>query len=176
MSLYNMTFGYNPATILLAPMIAAEDPREFFPRFRDCYAEDGRIVVYTRVGGGNRTYGMHPPHDCMYDDDCPEMEWSFHEDRLYALPTFDETWDDEFDSTYGYYAFRVPDEFKADFDAIMEGDPSKLSDAYLERITETFGEGVDVRGAIDPDMVDRLRKAPDWEGFLAGLRDSLGES
>ena len=53
MSLYNALFGTNPFAnaLLMALGITASD----VPRFRDCYLDDdGKIVIFTRTGGGNR--------------------------------------------------------------------------------------------------------------------------
>ena len=163
--LYNSVFGMNAATVLVAPMLTEEDPRSYFPRFRDCYVEDGNIVVYTRVGGGNRSENIGDP------------EWDFGEGQLYELPTFLETYDDEFDSTYGYYVFGVPDEWRGDFDRVMAGDLAGLSDAYMERIAKCFGVGADdARDAtaafeVDPEA---LKAAPDWGAFFERLKVAVG--
>ena len=77
--LYNAIFGMNPATVLVAPMLTDEWPGSYFPRFRDCYVEDGNIVIYTRVGGGNRFENHGDP------------DFDFGESKLYDLPTFIKT-------------------------------------------------------------------------------------
>lgn len=126
--LYNALFGYNAgACLFLAPMLTEENPQEFFPRFRDCFLSDdcGHIVIYTRVGGDNRS----DPEDYDYDPD-----WDYGESKLYAMPEFVRTWDDSFDSTYGYYEFSVPDQWRDDFQRIRNSEFDKLSDAYIERI------------------------------------------
>ena len=127
--LYNMMHGYNPACLFFAPMLTEENPEQYFPRFRDCYIGDNEdtIVIFTRVGGGNRGY---------YD-----------EEKLYEMPEFIRTWDDDFDSTYGYYEFLVPDEWKADFEHIKAGEFDQISDAYIERIQKCFPK-IDARKAI----------------------------
>lgn len=156
--LYNMIFGVNIATLLVAPMLTDENPESYFPRFRDCYVEDGNIVVYTRVGGGNR-----------FENHC-DPEWDFGESKLYELPTFIETYDDDFDSTYGYYVFGVPDEWKSDFEHVMAGELTKLSEAYLERIAKCF-PGYEVNNFDDLSDAETkvLREPPDWKGFFAKL-------
>jgi len=144
--LYNMLFGYNPGCILLAPMLTDQNPEEFFPRFRDCYLSDDNesIIVYTRVGGGNRSYAMEPPHERVgYGDDCDD-DWSFGEDKLYEMPTFIRTWDDDFDETYGYYEFGVPEEWREDFDHVKAGEFDQLSERYIDRMQGCF-EKLDVR-------------------------------
>ena len=53
MSLYNMMNGFNPACVLIMPMLGRK--QEEYPRFRDCFVtEENNIAIYTRVGGGNR--------------------------------------------------------------------------------------------------------------------------
>ena len=119
MSLYNALFGFNPACVVLLPMLGRK--QEDYPRFRDCFLSDdhSRIVVYTRVGGGNRNCG-------------------FGEEELYADPNFVKTYDDDFDSTYGYYEFNVPDKWKADFEKIVEGKLGEVSDEYVKYVAEFY--------------------------------------
>ena len=105
MSLYNMINGYNPACLLILPMLGRK--QEDYPRFRDCYVTDeNNIAIYTRVGGENRNCG-------------------FGEETLYDDENFIKTYDDEFDETYATYEFKVPDRWKNDFDKILN---SKMSD------------------------------------------------
>lgn len=67
-------------------------------RFRDIYlnADGSRIILYTRNGGGNReSY----PHIFSI---------------LASHPNYITNYDDDFDCTYCYYEFSVPDEYKED--------------------------------------------------------------
>ena len=106
MSLYNMMMGFNPACVVIMPMLGRK--QDEYPRFRDCFVTDeGNIAIYTRVGGGNR--------DCGYG-----------EDELYKDENFITTYDDEYDNTYGTYEFRVPEKWKTDFDLIMDGKSSEV--------------------------------------------------
>ena len=127
MSLYNMMNGVNQATFFILPMLGEKHPDEY-PRFRDCFVDeqDGQkvICVYTRVGGGNRGCG-------------------FGENELYAHPNFLTTEDDDFDSTYASYYFSVPEEFKPDFDLILEGKLGDISSAYKKRLYNTFPKAND---------------------------------
>lgn len=115
MSLYNMINGVNPATFVILPMLG-KHPDEY-PRFRDCFVNDGMIEVYTRVGGNNR--------DC-----------GFGEEELYKHPNFVKTYDDDFDNTYGTYVFSVPDEWKDDFEKLLKGE--KPSQKYIEQMCKVF--------------------------------------
>lgn len=117
--LYNAIMGYNPACIYFLPMLDRKP--EDYPRFRDCFLSDDskRIVIYTRVGGGNRGCG-------------------FGEDKLYKDPNYVTTYDDDFDNTYGSYEFNVPEKWQKDFDAILNGDFDKVSDEYKAQTKKIY--------------------------------------
>lgn len=116
MSLYNMVNGFNPACLTIMPMLGRK--QEDYPRFRNCFVVNKKeIVILTRVGGNNRNEG-------------------YGEEELYKDPHFLRTFDDDFDSTYGYYVFSVPEKWKKDFDAIMEKRFSDVSEEYVEYLEE----------------------------------------
>jgi len=118
MSLYNLVNGYNPACILILPMLGRE-PGDY-PRFRDCFVtEERNIAVYTRVGGNNRNCG-------------------FGEEKLYNDPNFITTYDDEFDSTFATYEFSVPERWQADFDLIIDGCFEDISREYVQVVKEFY--------------------------------------
>ena len=119
MSLYNIVNGFNPACIVFMPMLGRKDAE--YPRFRDCFLSDDEkhIIIFTRVGGGNRNCG-------------------FGEEVLYEDPNFVRTYDDEFDSTYGYYEFRVHDKWKDDFEKICDDRFNEVSDEYVEHVSNFY--------------------------------------
>lgn len=128
MSLYNLLMGFNPACILVMPMLGRK--QEDYPRFRDCFVtEDGNIAIYTRVGGGNR--------DCGYG-----------EDELYKDENFIKTYDDSKDSTYATYEFKVPDKWKQDFDLITKGRFEEVSKEYIEYVKEFYPKLTE-QGVVD---------------------------
>lgn len=128
MSLYNMINGYNPACLLILPMLGRK--QEDYPRFRDCYVTDeNNIAIYTRVGGGNRNCG-------------------FGEEALYDDENFIKTYDDEFDETYATYEFKVPDRWKNDFDKILNSKMSDISNEYIEYL-KNFYPKLASKGIID---------------------------
>jgi len=134
--LYNELFGYNPACVFVLPMLGRK--MDEYPRFRDCFIDcEGRkeIIVYTRVGGGNRGEG-------------------YGEEKLYKDPNYLRTYDDDFDSTYGSYVFKVPEEWEEDFDLIEARKFNETSDAYVQLIVDAY-----------PSMKDALMKflRPDEE-------------
>lgn len=95
MSLYNMLFGANkmgPYILATLGLTVAD-----VGRFRDCYVAkvlgDYRIVIHTRMGGGNR------------EDYEAEIE------SLRANPFYVADEDDDFDSTYADFYFALPPEY-----------------------------------------------------------------
>ena len=115
MSLYNMLNGFNPACIFVMPMLGRKQNQ--YPRFRDCFIEDDKIAIFTRVGGNNRNSG-------------------YGEEELYRDPHFVSTYDDDFDNTYATYLFEVPERWKSDFEKISEGKILETSDEYKNYIRE----------------------------------------
>jgi hypothetical protein len=133
MSLYNMLRGTTQATFFILPMLGKHPDK--YPRFRDCFLGDdehpehkGKILVYTRVGGGNRDY---------YSDRIDEMR---SEDEYVT------DYDDSFDSTYATFVFNVPSKFQDDFNLIVDVENSALnianigntSDEYQQLLINTF--------------------------------------
>jgi len=112
MSLYNMLFGTNPNTDFLLAALGID--KDKIPRFRDCFIDEGRIVIHTRTGGGNRDY-YESEESCRdnypeyFGDDPPTGPWN---EDLRALPTFIMDEDDDFDSTYANFYFECPAEVK----------------------------------------------------------------
>ena len=141
MSLYNLVNGFNPACVVLLPMLGRK--QEEYPRFRDCFLSEDmkRIVIYTRVGGNNRGCG-------------------FDEEALYSDPNFVTTYDDDFDSTYGYYEFNVPEKWKDDFYKIADGRIKEVSDEYVKHVSE-FYPTLAKNGIIEKIFRDTERKQND---------------
>lgn len=89
-SLYNMIFGKNPDTKDILALIGLTEGD--VERFRDCFIEDGEIVILTRTGGLNRE--------------------DFKNKELISNPHYLYDRDDDFDNTYAYYHFSIPAEHK----------------------------------------------------------------
>lgn len=118
---YNIINGYNPACFWIMPLLGRHENE--YPRFRDCYLEESNneylIVIYTRVGGGNRNCG-------------------YGEEKLYKDPLFVETVDDEFDNTYAEYKFKIPERWKNDFNKILNKDFTNTSNEYKKLIKSFY--------------------------------------
>ena len=119
MSMYNALMGFNPACLLIMPMLGRK--QEEYPRFRDCFISEDKkhIDIYTRVGGGNRNRG-------------------YGEEELYKDENFVETFDDAFDSTYATYRFKVPTKWQKDFDNIITGEWQDISQEYINTIKAMY--------------------------------------
>lgn len=125
---YNMINGYNPACILVLPMLGRKEDE--YPRFRDCFVtKDKNIAIFTRVGGNNRNCG-------------------FGEEELYKDPNYIRSYDDSFDNTYATYEFRVPEKWKKDFNLIIAGKLKEVSDEYVAYLREFFPR-LNEKGHID---------------------------
>ena len=125
MSLYNMVNGVNQATFWVLPMLG-KHPDEY-PRFRDCFISDAEhpqwnehIHIYKRVGGGNR------------EDYVVEIS------ELQEMDGYVADYDDDFDSTYASFVFAVPEKWKKDFDHIIQGEFSEISQEYLNEVCRVY--------------------------------------
>jgi hypothetical protein len=106
---------------------------DHFPRFRDIFlgADDsaikGDIYIYTRMGGGNREcWG-----DCPNKEDgslCPACDADALENDERCVHRYD----DDFDCTYSTFVFRVSDDDRADFDAVVNG--GEKSERYVAAV------------------------------------------
>ena len=118
MSLYQMVNGVNPAAFFILPLLDRH-PDEY-PRFRDCFVKDGKIQVYTRTGGANRS---------SYEEENQSM---------CEMPTYMCTYDYDKDSTYAYWEFKVPEQWQADFDKVVAGQMLTVSIAYVKQLIKVY--------------------------------------
>lgn len=112
MSLYNILFGNNPAGPAIVATLGLTTAA--FGRYRDAYVErlpsgEYRIVVHTRLGGGNR--------ECW----CTGDEHYCYGDTILALqahPLYLGDQDDDFDCTYADFYFKLPAEYEPELKAL----------------------------------------------------------
>lgn len=131
MSLYNMMFGANPNTHAYLKMLGLT-PADV-PRFRDCFlskTDDGDVLIaiHTRTGGGNRDY-YESEEGCRYNypeyfkgEDIPTGPWN---DDLRSVPGYLRDEDDEFDSTYATFYFKVPELYADAVKALADESPAQ---------------------------------------------------
>jgi formyltetrahydrofolate synthetase len=120
-----MLFGINDEAPVLLGMIGVN--MEYFDRFRDVeLIEDGtKIRVFTRLGGGNR--------------DGYEKTWNkIQNHKLYI-----KDYDDDFDCTYAYIEYSVPDKFKETAKKMFKGEPVSFSDKFKKELEEMDKPGTE---------------------------------
>ncbi len=116
MSLYSMLMGENKDASDLLKGLNLK--REEFERYRDAYlnADGTKIIVYTRLGGTfNRAY---------YN----ETIMMLREHNLYL-----EDYDDEYDNTYAYFVFKVPEHMQKMCSRLATGkEPMTVGEKFQE--------------------------------------------
>ena len=140
MSLYQMVNGLNPATFYILPMLGNHP--DMYPRFRDCFlterkfqmqdgmplmlpVEGGRedlIFILTRTGGNNRA------------DYQEQIDW------MRSLPGYIEDYDEEFDSTFAFFVYEIPEKWKPELVSLNDETTEKLtfSDEYVDEIQRVY--------------------------------------
>lgn len=119
-----MMNGVNQITFFLLPMLNLHP--DDIPRFRNLFLKDeekpqynNHLHVYTRVGGGNRNCG-------------------YGEDQLKKHPEYVGDFDDSFDSTFATYVFKIPEQWRPDYDKLMSGKGEEISDEYFKQMCKVF--------------------------------------
>jgi hypothetical protein len=113
-----MINGVNQSNFVILPMLGKHANE--YPRFRDCFATDGKIKVFTRLGGGNRE------------------DYQAEIDILRAMPEYVTDYDDEFDCTYATFVFKVPEKWQKDYDLIIGGSFKDISEEYKQEIYRVY--------------------------------------
>lgn len=121
MSFYNLLFGKNPLSEIVLKSLGISEGD--VPRFRDAYidSETNLLVIHTRTGGGNREYyesedSCRENYPEYFDgDNSPNGPWN---SDLYALPGFVYSEDDDFDSTYANFFYKIPESFAPIFETL----------------------------------------------------------
>lgn len=143
MSLYNQLFGENENATALLGMI--EVTRNDFQRYRDVWLnKDATIItVLARIGGENRR-------------EYKQVFTNIRKNKFYV-----KDFDDNFDETYAYIKFKVPEKYKYTcekiapkeehlsikemFDKEIEEskNPNSPAAKRMEQIANTIIEGID---------------------------------
>lgn len=121
MRLYNVINGVNPAAPLVL-MYLNKTPQAL-SRFRDAYfkrdeeSKEIRMIVLTRCGGSNRE------------------EYGWVMEAMKTNPLFIREYDDDFDNTYNYMEFQLPQHLKE-----LEGEftDNMLEQRSIKQKTDDF--------------------------------------
>lgn len=135
MSLYNLAFGINDLAGFLMKNLDLDTSD--VPRFRDCYydSEKKMIVIYTRTGGGNRDFYENYEQRHKNYPEYSDTSGPWNED-LRSHPLFLDDMDDEYDSTYARFFFKVPENIESLLSQINSSD-IKHEDRW-EKLIETI--------------------------------------
>ena len=118
-------------------------------RLRDAYLskDKTKVVIFTRIGGGNRSY--HTPAIT----------------KLRNFKGYVTDYDDDFDNTYAYFEYQIPQEklpmvvaFLASSDTTTGGEKIKASLKQLEENPDKFLDEHPAFKAFMDDFINKLNK------------------
>lgn len=143
MSLYNMLFGTNEEAPVLLGMLSVN--KEYFSRFRDVeLIESGtKIRVFTRLGGGNRE------------------EYKENWDKIRKHELYLKDYDDEFDTTYAYIEFNIPEQYKETAKKMFKEEPDSFQKKFEKELEEMQIPGTkayDKMGEVAKQIVDEMEQ------------------
>ena len=143
MSLYNMLFGTNEEAPVLLGMLSVN--KEYFSRFRDVeLIESGtKIRVFTRLGGGNRE------------------EYKENWDKIRKHELYLKDYDDEFDTTYAYIEFNIPEQYKETAKKMFKEEPVSFQKKFEKELSEMQIPGTkayDKMGEVAKQIVDGMEQ------------------
>ena len=135
MSLYNALFGENSESHVLLGMLGLN--KEYFRRYRDVeLIDDGTIIrVFTRLGGGNR--------------EGYQETW----DKIRKHELYIKDYDDDFDCTYAYIEYKIPEEFKETAKKMFKGEPVSFGDKFNKEL-----EDMDKKGTEAYERAEKIAK------------------
>lgn len=141
MSLYNTLFGTNEEAPVLLGMLGVN--KEYFSRFRDVELinKGTNIRVFTRLGGGNR------------------KEYQDNWEKIRKHELYIKDYDDEFDKTYAYIEFTIPEKYKETARKMFKGEPTSFGDKFKKELEEMEIPGTKAyerAGEIASKIVDAM--------------------
>lgn len=141
MSLYNILHGECKNAARLQEILKLQNYN--VGRYRDIgINEDGtEILMLTRNGGGNREHDDYDEKKEGPNCYCTGCIITYH---IPKHPNYLRDYDDDFDCTYAYVAYSVPDEYKEEIKAMVKKDGKmetigeKFTPEKMEKIIETM--------------------------------------
>jgi len=137
MSLYNILFGRNPYSKLLLSMLDLTESD--IGRFRDAFVTEGKIAIYTRLGGGNRK--------CWCESEDEHLAGGCYQPnikRLQEHPNYLYDEDDDYDCTYATFYFSFPEKYSEILEKMDIGkfDPDERWQNKLNEIKGMSGDEI----------------------------------
>lgn len=125
MSLYNMVHWKSPIWFVILSMIWLNENNIW--RYRDVFIdlEKNEILVLTRMWWWNRTY---------FEKEIKELQ----SNEFYISDD-----DADFDSTYAWFNFKIPEEFKVDLSLIWDKNLFWISKKLLDKILYCYKDNID---------------------------------
>lgn len=136
MSFYNFLNGENKDAVVLLGTLGLT--RNSFQRYRDVHlnADGTKIIVYTRLGGQNR------------------KDYKQTITNIKRHPNYLKDYDDEFDNTYAYFEFSIPDKYKDMCKKISTGkDPETIRE-----LTMRHSKRMNIPGTDEHEKAERITK------------------
>ena len=125
MSLYNTLFGENPESSVLLGMLGVN--KEYFNRFRaiELIEKCTKFRVFIKLERRKK----HRINE-IWD--------KIRSNRLYI-----KDYDDDFDCTYAYIEYNIPDEFKETAKKMFKSEPVSFSDKFAKELEEMNKPGTE---------------------------------
>lgn len=161
-NMYNLLHGQQPDAALLIRALALGEVKGL--RLRDAWLNpDGtRIIVFTRNGGGNRE---HYNDECEAGENCHctgcTITYDVKRDPLYVRD-----WDDDYDSTYAYIEYRIPQGMK-DWAANLA--TGQVMPSLKERSEA-------VRAEMDKLSKEQIENDPRFKSIISSLRKVIDDA
>lgn len=154
MSLYNMLFGVNPhAPMLLGFLGIGADE---VPRFRDAFYREGKIVIHTRTGGGNRE------------------AYEAENEALTRLPGYVRDEDDNFDCTYANFYYDPHPTVAAILNQFAAKDDEEPETKWKRLLADmdAHKDTPEVKRALEATkpLIDRIAKDMETHNYESDLR------
>lgn len=149
MSLYTRLFGENEDAVALLGMLSLT--RNEFQRYRDVYLnkEGTKIIVLTRLGGGNRK----------------EYKQVFK--NMKKHPYYIKNYDDKFDKTYAFFEFKVPEKYEHTCKAIAPKEERlSLKEMFEKEIEESKIPGSEASKRADAIAEEFFRAMESGNPFI----------
>lgn len=149
MSLYNQLFGENEDAMALLGMLNLT--RNDFQRYRDIWLnKNGTIItVLARIGGNNRK-------------DYRQVFTNIRKNKCFI-----KDFDDNFDDTYAYFQFKVPEKYKYTCEMIAPKEERlSVGDMFKKEIKEAKIPGSEANKRMDKIANDIMKNIENGNIFI----------